>query len=77
MSIGPAAASFVTAACPTGKVPLGGGYELLGTGPSLTVLTAGPHQNGTVGWRVAFRNGTTSVLNNAQVKVHVVCAAVQ
>jgi hypothetical protein len=58
-------------------VPLGGGYELLGTAPSLTVLMSGPHQNGVVGWRVSFRNGTTSVLNNAQVKVHVVCAAVQ
>lgn len=62
------------AACSAGRVPIGGGYELVGTGQQLTVLASAPTSGG---WRVIVKNTTSSTLMNAQVKVHVVCAVMQ
>jgi len=62
--------------CTPGRVPLGGGYELLGTGQQLTVLSSGPTPSGT-GWRVTVRNNSTSLLTNVQVRVFVACALMQ
>ena len=77
-SIGPSISSWIVAACPAGKKPVGGGYELIGTSAQqLSVTMSAPHENGAIGWRVNFRNGTATNLNSVQVKAHVVCALVQ
>jgi hypothetical protein len=58
-------------------VPLGGGFELAGTAPQLTVLASQPFTGSTSGWRVFVRNNTTAMVSNAQVRVYVVCAVMQ
>ena len=62
------------ATCSAGRVPLGGGFELVGGGQQLTVLASQPFTGATSGWRVAVRNNTASTLMGVQVKVHVICA---
>jgi hypothetical protein len=69
--------TFVVATCPAGKKVLGGGHELLGGGIQVTVTMSAPYENGVSGWRVSFRNGTGTGLNNVQVRAHAVCATVQ
>jgi len=63
-----------TATCSTGRVPVGGGYELIGPAQALTVLSSAPI---TAGWRVTLLNETGAAISNAQVRVHVVCAVMQ
>lgn len=64
------------AVCGEGRVPLGGGYELAGSGVQLTVLSSAPVNNALFrGWRVTVRNQTGAPLLNAQVRVHAVCAS--
>jgi hypothetical protein len=78
MQMGPGVANFVIAACPTGKRPIGGGYELVSTSSQqLTVTLSAPHENGVSGWRVNFRNGVNTVLTGVQVRASVICAVVQ
>jgi hypothetical protein len=60
--------------CSLNKVPLAGGYELLGTAAQMTVTTSVPTANG---WRVQVRNNTSSFLSNAQVRVWAVCGNAQ
>ena len=63
--------------CSAGRVPLGGGYELLGSmGQQLTVLSSAPTPTGN-GWRVTVKNNTASTLMSVQVRVHVMCAVMQ
>lgn len=75
-SIGANAGSFIIAACPAGKKPVGGGYELVGGAAALTVTLSAPYENGVSGWRVNFINRTSGSVSG-QVKAHVVCALVQ
>ena len=63
-----------SANCSAGRVPLGGGFELVGSGQQLTVLASAPFTGPTSGWRVVVRNNTTATLMSAQVRVHVTCA---
>jgi hypothetical protein len=65
------------ATCSPGRVPVGGGFELVGGAEQLSVLSSEPFTGTTTGWRVTVRNGTTSVLMNAQVRVFVVCIGAQ
>jgi hypothetical protein len=65
------------ATCSAGRVPLGGGYTLMGSGQQLTVVASEPVGGEPAGWRVIVRNGTSSMLGNAQVVVYVICAAMQ
>ena len=60
--------------CSAGKVPLAGGYELLGTASQMTVTTTVPTANG---WRVQVRNNTSFFLSGAQVRVWAVCGNAQ
>lgn len=60
--------------CSAGKVPLAGGYELLGTAVQMTVTTSVPTATG---WRVQVRNNTSIFLSNAQVRVWAVCGYAQ
>ena len=60
--------------CSSGKVPLAGGYELMGTAAQMTVTTSVPTANG---WRVQVRNNTSSFLSGAQVRVWAVCGNAQ
>jgi hypothetical protein len=63
-------------ACSAGKTPVGGGYELVGTGEQLTVLASEPYISTTsAGWRVSVRNNTTQTLMQAQVRMFVTCVA--
>jgi len=62
--------------CSAGRVPLGGGYELVAMGQQLTVLSSSPTPTGN-GWRVTVKNNTASTLMNVQVRVHVMCAVMQ
>lgn len=65
------------ATCSVGRVPLGGGYTLMGSGQQLTVVASEPVGGEPAGWRVIVRNSTSSMLGNAQVVVYVICAAMQ
>ena len=66
------------AACSPGRVPVGGGFELVGTAEQLSVLSSEPYTATTsTGWRVTVRNNTTGALMNAQVRVYVVCIRAQ
>jgi hypothetical protein len=63
--------------CPSGKVPLGGGFEVFGgSGPQLSLIASQPYDNSpTVGWRVQLRNNTASLVSTT-VRVFGVCATV-
>ena len=77
-SLGAGISSWIVANCPAGKRPVGGGHELVGTSTQqLNVTMSAPYENGGIGWRVNFRNGTLGAMNNLQVKAHVICAVVQ
>jgi hypothetical protein len=65
------------ATCSAGRVPLGGGYTLMGSGQQLTVVASEPMSGEPSGWRVTVRNNTSSTLGNAQVVVYVMCAGMQ
>jgi len=65
------------AACSAGRVALGGGYELLGGGSQLSVLSSTPVPAPGSGWRVVVKNNTASAMMNAQVRVYVICAVMQ
>jgi hypothetical protein len=65
------------ATCSAGRVPLGGGFELVGSGQQLTVLASQPFIGSTSGWRVSVRNNTSATLMSAQVRVYVVCGVMQ
>jgi hypothetical protein len=58
-------------------VPLGGGFELIGSGQQLTVLASEPFTGTSSGWRVVVRNNTAATLMSAQVRVYVMCAVMQ
>jgi hypothetical protein len=66
-----------TATCSAGRLPLGGGFTLLGSGQQLAVVASEPFGGEPSGWRIIVRNSTSSTLGNAQVVVYVICAAVQ
>ena len=66
-----------SANCSAGRVPLGGGFELVGSGQQLTVLASEPFTGTTSGWRVVVRNNTATTLMSAQVRVYVMCAVMQ
>ena len=66
-----------SANCSAGRMPLGGGFELVGSGQQLTVLASEPFTGSTSGWRVAVRNNTAMTLMSAQVRVYVTCAVMQ
>jgi hypothetical protein len=78
ISLNPGTASWFVALCPTGKRPVGGGYELIGgTGAQLNTIASHPYDNSpTVGWRVLLRNNTGAVVTTT-VRVHVLCGFVQ
>jgi hypothetical protein len=63
------------ALCPSGKVPLSGGYDGAASGTQLSLIRSAPLSSGT-GWRVVLRNNTASNVSSAQVRVSVVCATV-
>jgi IPT/TIG domain len=65
------------ATCSAGRVPLGGGYTLMGSGEKLTVVASEPFVGDASGWRVLVRNNTSSTLWTAQVVVYVICASMQ
>ena len=78
LQIGAGVSSYVIAACPVGKRAVAGGHELASLGAhGLNVTMSAPYENGMSGWRVSFRNGTTTPMSNVQVKAHVTCAFVQ
>lgn len=64
-------------ACPAGKVPVSGGYDLMNTAAQqLQVITSTAVNDDTlVGWRLIVRNmfGPTS-LSGAQVRIYAACA---
>jgi hypothetical protein len=67
-------------ACPAGKVPVTGGWELLNiAAQQLQVITSqAVNDSSLVGWRLVVRNmfGPTS-LSGAQLRIFVGCANVQ
>ena len=67
------------AACSDGKAPVGGGFELVTPNAlRLNVTMSGPYdEDGISGWRATFRNGSGSPLSSVNVRVRVICAAVQ
>jgi hypothetical protein len=67
----------VYAPCPAGKIAVGGGYELLLDGERLTVVSSVPYDGARFGWRVDFRNSTTSTLARTRVKAYAICVDVQ
>jgi len=79
LQLGAAISSSIVVACPAGKRPVGGGHELVSiSSQQLNVTSSAPYDNnGVVGWRVAFRNGTTNSMANVQVKAYVICAIAQ
>ena len=70
----------IEVACPAGKVPVAGGYELLNLNThNLQVIhSRAVNDSSLVGWRVVVRNmfGPTS-LSGCQVRIFVGCANVQ
>jgi hypothetical protein len=60
--------------CSPGKLPLSGGYELVGPAVQMTVTTSGPTANG---WQVQLRNNVSVTLSNAQVRLWAVCGNAQ
>jgi hypothetical protein len=77
MWVGASSAYWLAASCPSGKTVVSGGYEVAGTTPYVTVSSSQPYGDSAAsGWRVAFRNATTTALTNVQVKAYAVCATV-
>jgi hypothetical protein len=64
--------TWVTAQCPAGKKPLGGGGTVGQQGGSPHVLGSGPHQNG---WLVQWQ--WSSEPNYLDATVYVICAPAQ
>lgn len=66
----------LAAACTPGRKPIGGGHEFVGNAQQLTVTGSMPYENGSTGWRVAYRNNTGANVTG-QIKIYVVCATMQ
>lgn len=72
-TLSPGASSMAQeVSCSSGKVPLGGGYDLVNTAIHTVVTSSAPTLTG---WRVQLRNNTGYVLNNVQVRVWAVCGS--
>ena len=76
-SVAPFTIFPASASCPGGKLPIGGGYELVGGAQQLDPVSSFPSSDVPVGWRVVLRNNSASTASNAQVRVWVVCGFVQ
>jgi len=69
--------SPIELACPAGKVPVGGGHQLMNApAQNLSVLFSGPVNTASfVGWRVDVKNVLVSGTQmQAQVRLFVTCA---
>ena len=66
-----------SANCSAGRMPLGGGFELVGSGQQLTVLASEPFTGSTSGWRVVVRNNTRHDPDERAGRVYVTCAVMQ
>ena len=77
-TVDPSQSVTIEAPCPEGKVVVSGGHELVeGPAQRLAVVMSGPFEDATAGWRVTVRNGSTAQLNYANVRAHVICAAIR
>ena len=77
INVGFLISSSIVAACPAGKRVLGGGHELLGSQSHLlTIMASAPHENGSSGWRVTYRNSSASGLTGVQIRAWVLCGTV-
>ena len=70
-AVGPGAVNYSNLPCPVGKVPLGGGYELVGSAPLITFIASVPVGNS---WGVLLRNDTAATVYGVQVRLWVLCA---
>ena len=69
-------AGSLAAACTPGRKPIGGGHEFLGNAQQLTITGSMPYENGSMGWKVSYRNNTGANITG-QIKIFVVCATMQ
>ena len=68
----------INAACPAGKVPVSGGFELVSpTAQRLGVLGSVPYEEDQAGWRVTVQNASGVNQRGVNVRVHVICASIQ
>ena len=79
LNLGSGISSSLSVSCPAGKRAIAGSHEFVSlSAQQLNVTTSVSVDTPTVSsWRLVFRNPTSNLLMNVQVRVHVLCAFVQ